>query len=66
MDKRRSRKTLEDGAVGHKRLLRVLITPAQDRFLHEITLEKAMNESEVVRNALNHMMREQFGIQVPV
>jgi hypothetical protein len=51
---------------GSKRLLRVLITPAQDKFLHEITMEKATTESEVVRTALNRMMHDQFGIQVPV
>jgi len=56
----------EKSAQGVKRLLRVLITPAQDRFLNEITQENAMNESEVVRNALNRMMREQFNIQVPI
>jgi hypothetical protein len=49
-----------------KRLLRVLITPAQNDFLRSMTEKAAMNESEVVRTALNRMMHDQFGIKVPV
>jgi hypothetical protein len=51
--------------VGKKRMVRVLVTPAQDEFLNSIMLKGATSESEVVRTALNYFMRHQFGIRVP-
>ncbi len=67
MEKNRSnKKPAEIEIVGHKRLLRVLITPAQDEFLRSLKVHAATTEAEVVRAALNRMMHDQYGIQVPV
>ena len=57
LKKHRGRPRHQELNFDERRLLRVLITPAQSQFLRLITETEAICEAEVVRTALNNLIQ---------
>jgi len=58
MESKRRGRPFADPATKMSRMLRVMLTPRQDKLLQKLKLEQGMSESEHVRRAIDEYLRK--------